>query len=154
MQLSSCAMPKPAQLSAPNSNAKEGGKDQAHWGTEEPTTFLCAFPGHAMAWKGTGQGSGAVRHGRREGTVFLSGNVAVTSKEGKEGVGQSLCSGPGQRGEGRQKPMAVIHSASVQMRHPEPALVLPFLWPEGDTSTCGNKTLGQAHLICRTLHYI
>lgn len=77
-------MPKPAQLSAPNSNAKEGGKDQARWGTEEPTAFLCAFPGHAMAWKGTREGSGAVRHGRREGTVFLSGNVAVTSKEGKD----------------------------------------------------------------------
>lgn len=49
-KLNSCAMP-----SAPTSNAKEGSKDQARWGTEKPTAFLCAFPGHAMAWKGTGE---------------------------------------------------------------------------------------------------
>lgn len=77
-------MTKLAWLSAPNSNAKEGGKDQARWGTEEPTALLCAFLGHAIAWKGTREGSGTVRHCRREGTVFLSGNVAVKSKEGKD----------------------------------------------------------------------
>lgn len=60
MPLNSCAMP-----SAPTSNAKEGGKDQVCQGTEEPTAFLCAFLGHAMAWKGTGDASGAVGKGRR-----------------------------------------------------------------------------------------
>lgn len=44
------------------------------------------------------------------------------------------------RGEGRQKPMAVIHSVSVQLRHPEPAPVLPLLRPKRNTNTCGNKT--------------
>lgn len=71
----------------------------------------------------------------------------------RQGVGHSSCSGLGQRGEGRQKPMAVIHSVSIQLRNPEPAPVLPFCRPKGNTNTCENKILGQVYHICRTLHY-
>lgn len=127
-KLNSCAM-----SSAPTSNAKEGSKDQAHWGNEKHSSV----PSLVTQWPGKGLERELSSGTRQEGGDNVSKQECSSGKQGgkRRGVGQSSCSELGQRGEERQKPMAVVLSVSVQLRHPEPALVLPFLRPKGNTYT-------------------
>lgn len=72
----------------------------------------------------------------------------------RQGAGEPACSGLRQRGEGRPDPTALIPPVSVQLRHPEPAPVSPYLWPEvGRHKLSRKQDLGSSPSRCRILRY-
>lgn len=129
--LDTWARPKLAWPSPPAKDAERGGKEQARWGIEGHAASLSALLGHAMA---LGRDWGDPRCGRarqdRGDSVSLWEWSSGKRGRKRQGAGEPACSGLRQRGEGRQDPTALIHPVSVQLRHPEPAPVSPYLRPE------------------------